>query len=53
VRELARLGLGLDVQDAVEILARLKATDFSARLLSEHTGEWLYVFKPSVAGMVI
>ena len=46
VRELA--ALGLDAADACESLEGLKAADFVKRLVSEATGEWMYVFKPSV-----
>ena len=42
--------LGLDEQDALEILRRLRGADSAGRLRSEHTGEWLYVFLPRVAG---
>ena len=30
----------------------LTASDFAKRLESEATGEWMYVFKPAVAGSV-
>jgi hypothetical protein len=50
LRELASLELGLDEQDALEILRRLRGADSAGRLRSEHTGEWLYVFLPRVAG---
>ena len=50
LRELASLDLGLDEEDAVEILLRLRGADSFGRLRSEHTGEWLYVFLPRVAG---
>ena len=53
LRELAQLGLGLDEDDACDILAGLKAADFAERLLSEHTAEWMYVFKPVVAGTLL
>jgi hypothetical protein len=53
VRELAALGPGLDVQDACDALAALSMEDFSARLRSEHTGEWMYVFKPSLVGTLV
>ena len=51
VRELA--GLGLDATDACESLEDLKAADFVERLLSEATGEWMYVFKPNVGGILV
>lgn len=51
LRELT--GLGLDAVDACEALASLKAANFVERLVSEATGEWMYVFKPDVGGMVI
>jgi hypothetical protein len=50
LRELASLDLGFDEEDAVEVLRRLRSADSSGRLRSEHTGEWLYVFLPRVAG---
>ncbi len=52
-RELAALGAGLDPQDACDVLASLTADDFAKRLESEHNGEWMYVFKPSVASTVV
>jgi hypothetical protein len=52
-RELAALGAGLDVQDACDVLVALAAEDFAEHFESEHTGEWMYVFKPSVAGMLV
>ncbi len=48
-RELAALAAGLDIQDACDVLATLAADDFAGRLQSEHTGEWMYVFKRAVA----
>jgi hypothetical protein len=53
VRELAALDAGLDAQDACDVLAALTIDDFAARLQSEATGEWMYVFKPAVAGTVV
>jgi hypothetical protein len=35
------------------VLGALAADDFSERFQSEHTGEWMYVFKPAVAGTVV
>jgi hypothetical protein len=49
-QELAMLGAGLDEEDACDVLASLGASDFAGRLVSEGTGEWMYVFKPLVAG---
>lgn len=53
LRELALLDIGLDEQDAREVLRRLRAVDSGGRLRSEHTGEWLYVFLLRVAGEVL
>lgn len=52
-RELAALGAGMDAQDACDVLAALRADDFVRRLESKHRGEWMYVFKPSIAGTVV
>lgn len=52
-RELAALGAGLDAQDACDILAALMAGDFARRIESKSTGEWMYVFKPSIADAVV
>jgi hypothetical protein len=49
-QELARLGMGLDEEDACDILAKLNPSDVVGRLVSERTGEWMYVFNPSVGG---
>ena len=51
--ELAALQFGLDEQDACDLLARLTAADSAGRLISRATGEWLYVFKPSLGGVVL
>lgn len=53
LRELAALGAGLDAQDVCDVLARLAVDDFAERLESDATGEWMYVFKPAVAGTVV
>src|SRR6185503_6384866 len=52
-RELAALGAGLDLQDACDVLVALTADDFADRFESEQTGEWMSVFKPSVAGTLV
>ena len=51
LRELA--ALGLDATDACEVLEGLKTPDFVKRLVSDATGEWMYVFKPHVGGISI
>ena len=52
-QELGRLGMGPDEEDACDVLANLTRRDLVGRLVSEKTGEWMYVFKPSVAGVVV
>lgn len=52
-RELAALEFGLDQEDACDLLLSLTAEDSAGRLASEATGEWLYVFKPELAGTVL
>lgn len=51
--ELEELGLGLDLDDACQILEDLTRNDFVDRLVSGSTGEWMYVFKPLVSGLVV
>ena len=53
LRELAGLGMGLDEEDACDVLARLIASEFDERLRSTKTGEWMYVFKPEVGGVLV
>jgi hypothetical protein len=45
--------MGLNEDDACDVLANLTRRDLVARLVSDKTGEWMYVFKPSVAGFVV
>jgi hypothetical protein len=52
-RELAALELGIDEDDACDVLASLRAEDSMGRLLSESTGEWMYLFKPEVSGTAL
>ena len=52
-QELGRLGMGLDEDDACDVLANLTRSDMVGRLVSEKTGEWMYMFKPSVGGIVV
>ncbi len=51
LRELA--ALGRDATDACETLEGLKPTDFVKAMVSEATGEWMYVFKPYVGDISI
>ena len=46
-------GLGLSPEDVREIVVGLSANDSVARLASEVTGEWMYVFKPEIGGQVL
>lgn len=52
-RELAALGIGLDEEDACDVLANLTGEDSTSRLASVVTGKWMYVFKPTLAGAVL
>jgi|SRR5712664_1028707 len=45
--------LGLDVEEAILIVAGLSTADFSRRVISRQTGEWMYVFKPVVEGAAL
>jgi hypothetical protein len=51
LRELAELSL--DEEDACDVLASLAAKDCAGRKKLSTTGEWMYVFKPEVAGSVL
>ena len=50
LRELVSLDLGMDQDDCCGILKKLTATDSAGRIKSTITGEWMYVFKPTVTG---
>ena len=52
-QELGRLGMGLDEEDACDVLANLTPSDLVGRLVSEKTGEWMYVFKPFLGEIVV
>ncbi|MGH6690012.1 MAG: type II toxin-antitoxin system MqsR family toxin [Gammaproteobacteria bacterium] len=52
-QELARLDIGLDEEDACDVLEKLTPSDLVGRLASEKNGEWMYVFNPSVAGIAL
>lgn len=47
------VALGLAVEDVREVVEGLSPTDSAGRLASKVTGEWMYVFKPSVEGRTI
>ena len=51
LQELAALDVGLDEEDACDVLASLDAGEFAERLRSKSTGEWMYVFKPEVGSV--
>ena len=53
LQELAALDVGLDEEDACDVLAHLGPSDFVERLVSQKTGEWMYVFKSSVGGVAV
>ncbi len=53
LRELAALGMGLDEEDACDVLANLATSDFVERVGSKKTGEWMYVFKPTVGEVIL
>lgn len=53
IRELAALGAGLDAQDCCDVLIGLTPDEFTQRLKSGSTGDWMYVFKPSVASTTV
>lgn len=40
--------LGLDAEDILLVLTHLSEEDWSGRIRSEPTDEWMYVFKPSI-----
>ena len=45
LHELAELDMGLDEEDARDVLVRLDASEFAERTRSKRTGEWMYVFQ--------
>ncbi len=47
------LELAMDREDLCDLLADLEGDDFVRRFSSVATGEWMYVFKPQVAHLVI
>jgi hypothetical protein len=51
--ELRAVPLGLNVEDAHHILENLTAGECAGRVVSRETGEWLYIFKPRIAEIVL
>lgn len=51
--ELQALSLGMSIEDLRHILGNLTARECAGRLVSRETGEWLYVFKPRIAEIVL
>jgi hypothetical protein len=43
----------LDETDACDALEKLTAEDSAGRRESDGTGEWMYLFKPSLAGVIL
>lgn len=52
-RELAWLGMGLEEEEARDVLTNLAEGEFVERVRSKSTGEWMYVFKPEVGGIPV
>jgi hypothetical protein len=53
LRELLTLEMGFDVDDAIDVIAGLRVSNSAGRIVSERTGEWLYIFKPRVGDTVV
>jgi hypothetical protein len=51
--ELAQLEMELDEEDALQVIAELSPNDLAGRFESERAHEWLYIFKPDVAGVIL
>jgi hypothetical protein len=51
--ELALLGLALDQEDAIAVLAALEPSELIETLRSRANGDWLHVFKPEVSAVVL
>ena len=51
--ELRALPLGISIEDAHHILENLTAGECAGRLVSREAEEWLYVFKPRIAEIVL
>ena len=44
---------GLSPEDVRDVIAALGLGDSAGRLISEATGEWMYLFKPDVGGQTL
>lgn len=53
LREISRLEMDLDVDDVCSMLQEIKVKYFWEKTRSDKTGEWMYIFKPIVAGITI
>jgi hypothetical protein len=53
LREIADLELGLDPDDVCDVLAGLQRSDLAERIQSQVRGEWMYIFKPQLEGVVV
>src|SRR6266540_6200619 len=51
--ELRALPLGISTEDAHHIVENLTAGECAGRLVSREAEEWLYVFKPRIAEIVL
>jgi len=53
LRELEALDLGLNEHDGAEVVLGLTARECAGRVFSPETAEWLYVFRPPIAGSAL
>lgn len=51
--EIAELGVPFDARECLSVLSRLQTRDFRARVWSEPTAEWLYVFGTRAHGELL
>ncbi len=53
LRELEALDLGLTERDGADVVLGLTVRECGGRVFSPETAEWLYVFRPSIAGSTL
>src|SRR5258708_2831892 len=53
LEELAALDIGLEPDEVCTVLCELKDEDLIVRVRSARSREWLYVFKPEIAGTIV